>query len=78
MDLTAIVQANTDQTSMLRAALTPLANALVGEVPRLHPPVPTYEGHTDTKSVEDVLQELAGYHNAEGLTEADVLQRCFP
>lgn len=78
VNLATVVQANTDQTSFLCTALAPLANALTRDTPRLHLPVPTYEGHTDPKSVADFLQELADYRSAEGLTEADVLQRILP
>lgn len=78
VNLATVVQANTDQTSLLCTAVAPLANALTRDSPRLHLPVPTYEGHTDPKSVADFLQELADYSSAEGLTDAEVLQRVLP
>lgn len=75
VNLATVVQANTDQTSFVCTALAPLANALTRDSPQLHLPVPTYKGHTDPKSVAYFLQELADYRSAEGLTEAEVLQR---
>ncbi|KAH9375717.1 hypothetical protein HPB48_014885 [Haemaphysalis longicornis] len=78
VNLASVVQANTDQTSLLCTALAPLEYALTRDSPRVHLPVQTYEGHTDPKSVADFLHELADYRSAEGLTEAEVLQRILP
>ncbi|XP_065308857.1 uncharacterized protein [Dermacentor albipictus] len=40
--------------------------------------VPTYEGHTDTKSVADFLQEMEDYRNAQAITDDVLLQRVLP
>ncbi|KAL1417429.1 hypothetical protein MTO96_006172 [Rhipicephalus appendiculatus] len=45
---------------------------------RLPLAVPTYEGHTDKKSVADFLQELQDYRDAQALTNETLLLRVLP
>nr|XP_054926039.1 uncharacterized protein LOC126530009 [Dermacentor andersoni] len=69
-----------DMSSII-AQLTALLEHQTNTTPaasfRLELAVPTYEGHTDKKSVADFLQEMQDYRDAQAITD-DVLQRVLP